>query len=156
MATTSVLYSECLRRRCVTKKCNAAQVEFYNNRLWEINSYKVEKKRQSWFVKTWFDISLSCHSIQFKQKFNGRFKLVTEYLFQHSWSMRLLTSIKHNHIRHDDCIGNWNFIISPFLKLLNFLTLLEFFQTIKVNNSSTKVQKFSFGHSIFYIGGGGV
>ena len=32
MAITSVLYNECFRRRCVTKKCNAAQVEFYNNR----------------------------------------------------------------------------------------------------------------------------
>ena len=32
MTITSVLYNECLRRRCVTKKCNAAQVELYNNR----------------------------------------------------------------------------------------------------------------------------
>ena len=33
MAITSILYNECLRRRCVTKKVNVAQVEFYNNRL---------------------------------------------------------------------------------------------------------------------------
>ena len=32
MAITSILYNECLRRRCVTKKGNVAQVEFYNNR----------------------------------------------------------------------------------------------------------------------------
>ena len=31
MAITSVLYNECFRRRCVTKKCNAEQVDFYNN-----------------------------------------------------------------------------------------------------------------------------
>ena len=30
MAITSILYNECLRRRCVTKKGNVAQVEFYN------------------------------------------------------------------------------------------------------------------------------
>ena len=30
MAITSVLYNECLRRRCLTKKGNVAQVEFYN------------------------------------------------------------------------------------------------------------------------------
>ena len=33
MAITSVLYNECLRRRCLTKKGNVAQVEFYN-RSW--------------------------------------------------------------------------------------------------------------------------
>ena len=32
MAITSILYNECLRRRCLTKKGNVAQVEFYNNR----------------------------------------------------------------------------------------------------------------------------
>ena len=32
MAITSVLYNESLRRRCVTKKGNGAQVEFYDNR----------------------------------------------------------------------------------------------------------------------------
>ena len=32
-AITAVPYNECFRRRCVTKKCNAAQVEFYNNRF---------------------------------------------------------------------------------------------------------------------------
>ena len=32
MAITSVLYDECRRRRCVTKRCNAAQAKFYNNR----------------------------------------------------------------------------------------------------------------------------
>ena len=31
MAITSVLYNEGFRRRCVTKKFNAVQVEFYNN-----------------------------------------------------------------------------------------------------------------------------
>ena len=30
MAITSILYNECLRRRCVIKKGNVAQVEFYN------------------------------------------------------------------------------------------------------------------------------
>ena len=30
MAITSILYNECLRRRCVTKKGNVVQVEFYN------------------------------------------------------------------------------------------------------------------------------
>ena len=30
MAITSVLYNACLRRRCLTKKGNVAQVEFYN------------------------------------------------------------------------------------------------------------------------------
>ena len=29
MAITSILYNECLRRRCVTKKGNVAQVEFH-------------------------------------------------------------------------------------------------------------------------------
>ena len=29
MAITSILYNECLRRRCITKKGNVAQVEFY-------------------------------------------------------------------------------------------------------------------------------
>ena len=33
MTITSVLYNECFRRRCVTKKCNAEQVDFYNNRF---------------------------------------------------------------------------------------------------------------------------
>ena len=32
MAITSILYNECLRRRCLTNKGNVAQVEFYNNR----------------------------------------------------------------------------------------------------------------------------
>ena len=32
MAITSILYNKYLRRRCVTKKGNVAQVEFYNNR----------------------------------------------------------------------------------------------------------------------------
>ena len=30
MAITSVLYNECLWRRCLTKKGNVAQVELYN------------------------------------------------------------------------------------------------------------------------------
>ena len=30
LAITSILYNECLRRRCLTKKGNVAQVEFYN------------------------------------------------------------------------------------------------------------------------------
>ena len=30
MAITSIPYNECLWRRCVTKKGNVAQVEFYN------------------------------------------------------------------------------------------------------------------------------
>ena len=29
MAITSILYNECLQRRCVTKKGNVAQVEFF-------------------------------------------------------------------------------------------------------------------------------
>ena len=35
LAITSILYNECLRRRCLTKKGNVAQVEFYNtDTLW--------------------------------------------------------------------------------------------------------------------------
>ena len=33
MAIISIPYNVCLRRRCLTKKGNVAQVEFYNNRF---------------------------------------------------------------------------------------------------------------------------
>ena len=45
MAITSTLYNECLRRRCLTKKGNVAQVEFYNNRYYPL--YVIDVSNQS-------------------------------------------------------------------------------------------------------------
>ena len=42
MAITSVLYNECIRRRCVTKKCNVALVEFYNNRYVSLTRFRLD------------------------------------------------------------------------------------------------------------------
>ena len=53
MTITSILYNECLRRRCVTKKGNVAQVEFYNNRFDDTSRPNVNKLWTSVIV-CWF------------------------------------------------------------------------------------------------------
>ena len=81
MTTTSILYNECLRRRCVTKKGNVAQVEFYNidsqtkgmwgfrARVQNFISWKIKKFSKLIWTHNIFPCALPC--VVSEQKHRG-------------------------------------------------------------------------------------